>query len=873
MRNSTPLLEQYHEIKAKYPDVILFYRMGDFYELFYEDAKLGSEVLGLTLTSRAHGKAAKVPLAGFPHHQLEHYLAKMTRAGYRVAVCDQVEDPKLARGIVKRSVTEVVSAGTTFSEKVLDAGKNNYLTSIYLDKEKAGLSYADVTTGEFFTGLLPREQLAARVAALEPSEILCASGQREEIASLLQGMETAFMALPDWRFTKEAAESTLRRHFDVLTLKGFGMQDLELAVAAAGALLYYTRSNLGEEAPILPNLQVFRSEKDLVLDATTRRNLEIVESLSGDNKRATLLAVLNRTRSLPGSRLLRRWLLQPLADAEMIHQRLDRVEFLFSEDRLRQKLVETLSGIGDLERLLGRLVAGRGSPRDAVLLKQVLARLPQFEELFGAFPIAPLQEIMATLAPMPDLVEFLSRALVEEPPAQLSAGGAIREGFSRDLDELRQLQSGARKWILEHQEAERARTGIPSLKISYNKVFGYYIEITNAHKSRVPANYTRKQTLVSSERYVTPELKTWEEKILSAEEKIGQLEAEIWGRIRSEIASHSARILEIARALAELDVYVSLAQVAREKDYVRPEVHEGLDLELMECRHPVVESLLAPGQGFVPNDLAMDGQAFRIMILTGPNMAGKSTFLRQIALCVLMAQVGSFVPAKRARIGVVDRVFTRVGAGDNLAGGESTFLVEMTEVANILRNATPRSLILLDEVGRGTSTYDGMALAWAVTEYLHEVPGLHAKTLFATHYHELNRMAEVFECIRNYRVEVEEWGDRIVFLHRIVPGGCDKSYGIEVAKLAGLPLRVIGRASELLPEFETLRSQTQPSAPISNSTRDLQLTLFEPETQKIVDALTALNLNDLSPREALSKLHELKELAAKSGASSSSNRA
>ncbi len=873
MAKSTPMLQQYHEIKSRYPDVVLFYRMGDFYELFYDDAKLGSEILGLTLTARAHGKASKVPLAGFPHHQLENYLAKMTRAGYRVAVCDQVEDPKLARGIVKRAVTEVVSAGTTFSEKVLEGGKNNYLVAVYLDKEQAGLSYADVTTGEFFTGVLPADQLSARVAALEPSEILCAGSQREEIQTALSETGATFMSLPDWHFTREAAEGTLRRHFEVLTLKGFGTQGLEVAVAAAGALLHYARSNLGQDAPILPNLQVFQSHKELVLDPTTRRNLELVESLSGENRRATLLVVLDRTRSLPGSRLLRRWLVQPLADPEAINNRLDKVEFLFSDDTLRRSLTELLSGIGDLERLHGRLAAARGSPRDAVLLKQVLARLPRFQELFAEQDSSPLGEIAKALTPLPDLVEFLQRALVDDPPTQTSAGGAIREQFSRDLDELRGLQRGGRDWILKHQESERARTGIPSLKISYNKVFGYYIEVTNAHKSRVPSDYIRKQTLVSSERFVTPELKTWEEKILSAEEKIKELEAEIWNSIRSEIVSHAQRISEVARGLAQLDVYVALAQVAREKDYTRPEILDGVDLELVQCRHPVVESLLAPGQGFVPNDLVMDGEDFQIMILTGPNMAGKSTFLRQVALCVLMAQIGSFVPAKRARIGVVDRIFTRVGAGDNLAGGESTFLVEMTEVATILRNATRRSLVVLDEVGRGTSTYDGMALAWAVTEHLHQTPHLTAKTLFATHYHELNRMADTFPRIRNHRVEVEEWGDRIVFLHRIVPGGCDRSYGIEVAKLAGLPSGVTARARQLLPQFEAAKAggATAPDTDAKSQPR-LQLTLFEPEAQRVLDALHRVDLEQLSPREALTKLFELKELASKNEISSSTKK-
>lgn len=872
MKKSTPMLEQYHEIKSQYPDVVLFYRMGDFYELFYDDAKLASDVLGLVLTSRAHGKSSKVPLAGFPHHQLENYLAKMTRLGYRVAVCEQVEDPKLARGLVKRAVTEVVSAGTTFSEKVLEGSKNNYLISVFLEKETVGLAYADVTTGEFFTGVLPRDQLIARVAALEPSEILCASSQREELDGILPKTNTTLMALEDWRFTKEASENTLRRHFNVMTLKGFGIQGLEAAACAAGALLHYARSNLGEDAPILPSLQVFHSQQDLVLDPITRRNLEIVESLSGDNKNATLFAILNRTRTPAGSRLLRRWLMQPLATPKAINARLDKVAFLFSEDKLRKGLIDVLSGSGDLERLQGRLVTGRGGPKDAVNLKVVLARLPRFQELLKTHTSSPLHEVAKALKPLPDLVEFLSRALVDEPPALTSAGGFIRKGFSADLDELIELQTNARDWILQHQEAERTRTGIPSLKISYNKVFGYYIEITNAHKSRVPSDYIRKQTLVSSERYVTPELKSWEEKILSAEEKVKELEGEIWRRIRAEIASHAPRVLEVARGLAEIDCLVSLAQVAREKDYVRPEVLEGNELELIGSRHPVVESLLPAGEGFVPNDLKIDGKSFQIMILTGPNMAGKSTYLRQIALCVLMAQVGSFVPATSARIGVVDRIFTRVGAGDNVAGGESTFLVEMTEVANILRNATPRSLILLDEVGRGTSTYDGMALAWSVTEYLHETPNLSAKTLFATHYHELNRMEEAFERIQNYRVEVEEWGDRVVFLHRIIPGKCDRSYGIEVARLAGLPPEVTTRARLLLPELEAAMAGTSMSEQASNSIPTMQLTLFEPDTQKIVDALRTLDLDQLSPREALNKLFELKELTKQNRISSSSKK-
>ena len=813
---STPMLKQYHEIKARYPGAVLFFRMGDFFELFYDDAKLASDVLGLTLTKRNHGKeGGDVPLAGFPHHQVENYLAKMTRAGYRVAVCEQVEDPKKAKGLVKRAVTELVSAGTTFSENALDASRNNYLTAVLLSGDSAGLAYADVTTGEFFTGMLPLAELRSRLKALDPSEVLCTAEQKGDIEKLTESISAAITALPQWPFTLESSSRTLGEHFGVATLRGFGLSGLDLAVQTAGALVHYLRSSLVDKPPVLPDLQLYSTATELVLDAATQRNLELVESLSGDS-RTTLFSIVNRCRTAPGARLLRRWLLAPLASREAILSRQERVAFLFETPALAAALSEWLTGTGDLQRVLSRLSTHRASPKDAALLRAVLEKLPALRKLLQERGESPLRALSDPLEPEQDLTLFLRRVLVDDPPLAAGDGRTVREGFSPELDDLRGVKSNAGRWILEHQQAERARTGISSLKIGYNKVFGYYIEVTHAHREKIPPDYIRKQTLTGAERFVTPELKSWEEKILTAEEKISQLETEIWERVRDEIVSRAEGITRIARALAELDAALSLARVARERNYVRPQIGEERRLDIREGRHPVVEALLPAGSSFVPNDLNVGGDDFQIMILTGPNMAGKSTYLRQAALISILAHVGSFVPAKSCVIGVMDRIFTRIGAGDNLAAGESTFLVEMTEVSNILRNATPRSLVILDEVGRGTSTYDGLSLAWAITEHLHDTPAVAAMTLFATHYHELNLMAAQFPRIRNFRVEVEEWGDRIVFQHRISPGETDRSYGVEVARLAGLPTTIVERARVLLPTWNTESNpQISPSTPAS----------------------------------------------------------
>ncbi|MBK8129896.1 MAG: DNA mismatch repair protein MutS [bacterium] len=856
---STPLLKQYTEIKSQYPDVILFYRMGDFYELFYEDAKVAADVLGITLTKRNSGKEGDVPLAGFPHHQLETYLSRMTRAGYRVAVCDQLEDPKLAKGIVKRGVTEVVSAGTTFSTSQLDDQRNNYLAAVCFDDEHCGLAYADVTAQEFFTGVLPKSELSARLIALEPAEVIVAAEDEAILRELLIALPgCAVSPVARWQFAADGADRALRTHLNVANLKGYGLGDMQAAVQAAGALLHYLRSQQKDAQALLPDLRVFTAGRELVLDPSTRRNLELVDSPSG-RREATLLHAIDRTRTAAGGRLLRRWLLAPLTDIAEIERRLDCVEALAADANSALTLSEKLRETSDLQRLLSRLTTRRASPRDAVAIRQTLVQLPILQRTLARHEQSPLARITAELTEPVAVSGLIATILVDDPPVTLGDGSAIRAGFSAELDDLRTIGTRARTWMQEHQAQERNRTGIPSLKIGYNRVFGYYIEITNAHKERIPADYIRKQTLTGAERYVTPDLKVWEERILHADEKAARLEEEIWESLRTELLSHGPDLTRIARALAELDVYVALALLAREQRYVRPIINDSTRLLIEQGRHPVVERLVSQGTGFIANDLELDTQARQIMILTGPNMSGKSTYLRQAALIVLLAQMGSFVPAERAEVGIVDRVFTRIGAGDNLAGGESTFLVEMGEVANILRHASPRSLLILDEVGRGTSTYDGLSLAWAITEHLHESPPVAAKTLFATHYHELNRMAAQYPRIFNARVDVEEWGDRVVFLHRISSGETDRSYGIEVARLAGLPQAVVQRARELLPSWEDT-PKSLPDPPPSDPPR-IQLTLFESDTQRVADALQDLNLDDLSPREALAKLYEIKTLA------------
>ncbi|HEB83806.1 MAG TPA: DNA mismatch repair protein MutS [Bacteroidetes bacterium] len=867
---ATPMMEQYHRIKQRYPEEVIFFRMGDFFEMFHEDAVMAHEILGITLTKRSHGKgeASVVPLAGFPHHQLEAYLAKMTRAGKRVVVVDQVEDPKKAKGLVKRDIVRIVTAGTNLSEEALESGRNQYLAAVLFHGEEAGLAVCDVTTGEFAVASLPAGEIADRLDLIRPAEILLPEDQRDRLAAA--GTGGAMMTrLPPWVFEQQFARDTLIAHFQVQTLKGFGIEEDEIALRAAGAAVHYVRENLCGKADHIRGISRLPTEKYLLLDAPTRRNLELVEPLWGGDRRGTLLYHLDRTVTPFGRRLFLQRLLRPSLEIPEIERRLDAVEELIGKAELRAGLRERLRSLSDLERLTARLAAGRGTPRDAGGLRDTLARIPAFAGMLEEAASDRLAAIAASLDPLEELVGHLREALVEEPPATLLHGGAIREGYDPTLDELRSVARGGKEYILTRQEEERASTGISSLTIGYNKVFGYYIEVTKPNLDKVPEEYIRKQTLVNAERYITPELKEWEEKILNAEEQSLEIERNLFEELRRRVTEEASRIQANARLLAELDVYASAAELAVQQGYHRPVVAEEGPLRLVRSRHPVVENLLPPGESFVPNDLEMEGDR-QIALVTGPNMGGKSTYLRQVGLIVLMAQVGLFVPAEEARIPVTDRIFTRVGASDNLAAGESTFLVEMHEAANILHNATGRSLVLLDEIGRGTSTFDGLSLAWAMVEYLHDFPGgARPKTLFATHYHELTTLEESLPRVFNLHVEVKEWGDRIIFLRKVKPGASGASYGIQVARLAGVPQQVIERAGEVLGTLEAseFTEEHVPRLAKASGVRRLpppvhdpfQLTLFTVEERALRDEIAGTDVNNMTPLEALRFLADLQK--------------
>ncbi|MGQ9560356.1 MAG: DNA mismatch repair protein MutS [Candidatus Oleimicrobiaceae bacterium] len=863
----TPLMKQYLRFKAKYRDAILFFRMGDFYEMFYDDAKIGSQVLGIALTSRAHGKAANVPLAGFPHHALDAYLTKMVKAGYKVAICEQVEDPKKAKVVVRRDVLEVVTPGTVLTDSLLDTKRNNFLVALYLKGERCGLAAADVSTGDFLAGEFPLSQLKEQVLRAEPAELLVSEEQLPYILEQLGPAPQAMLSkCEEWVFHRDYAYELLTEHFGTTSLRGFGCEELDAGVSAAGAVVHYLKENQKNELRHLNRLSRLREADCLGLDAATRRNLELVAPLNPGATRATLLSVIDRTLTPMGGRMLVQWLLRPLTSKSTIDRRLDAVEELVKQGELREKLRDLLRRVGDLERLMARVNTGRANARDLHALMRTLAVIPEVKSCCAPLEAAMLRDIQQGLQELRPLVDELQRALVDEPPLLVTEGDIIRAGYNAELDELRAVAFSGKDWIARLQTRERERTGIPSLKVNYNKVFGYYIEVTKPHLSKVPADYVRKQTTVGTERFITPELKEYEEKVLGAEEKIAVLEYELFDRLRKQVALETEAVQSNARLLAQLDCVASLAEVAVGNRYVRPEINESTAIVLKNSRHPVIERLLPAGQHFVPNDLYIDSGTDQILVITGPNMAGKSTYLRQVGLIVIMAQMGSFVPAAEARIGVVDKIFTRVGASDNLAGGESTFLTEMNETANILNNASPRSLILLDEIGRGTSTFDGLSIAWAVAEYLHNTPRLAAKTMFATHYHELTELALILPRVKNYNVAVKEWGDRVVFLRKIVPGGCDHSYGIHVAQLAGLPKEVIERAKEILSNLETeaLTPSDQPKLALrrtssSDEAQQLQLDIFAAQERQLAEELRKLDLDNLTPLQALNKLSELKK--------------
>ena len=861
----TPLMEQYLTIKRKHKDAVLFFRMGDFYEMFYEDAKIGSQVLGITLTSRAHGKAADVPLAGFPHHALEVYLAKMIKSGHRVAICEQTEDPKLAKTIVKREVLEIVTPGTALSDDLLETKRNNYLVSLFFDAKNCGVALVDVSTGSFELMQVPVVEVLEKVLSIMPTEILVSESHYELVLQHFASFRTITLTKrDDWTFHLDYAHENMIDHFGTLSLKGFGVDDLPLGICAAGAILAYLRENQKEKLVHINQLSRFRETDFMVIDTTTRRNLELIQPMNDSGRRSTLLAILDRTKTPMGGRLFLKWLLYPLQKVSAIQTRLDAVQELVDTAEMRKTIGVVLAKAGDLERLLAKFAAGRANARDAIALSATLKVTQQCKELLSNCQRTLLQQIHHNLDPLLTLQQEIDRAIAENPPLAITDGRIIRRGYNEELDKLRDIAFSGKDWIARLQKHERDNTGISSLKVSFNKVFGYYIEVTKPNLSKVPSYYIRKQTLVNAERYITQELKEYEEQILGAEEKMATMEYALFESLRKQILTFTKELQSNASHLAILDCLFSLAQVAVDHDYNRPDINESDCIEIKDGRHPVIEKLLPPGEPFVANDAFLDTKTEQLLIVTGPNMAGKSTYLRQIGLLVIMAQIGSFLPARSASIGIVDRVFTRVGASDNLAAGESTFLTEMNETANILNNATTKSLIILDEIGRGTSTFDGLSIAWAVAEYIHNTSRIAAKTIFATHYHELTELELVLSRVRNYNVAVKEWGDRIVFLRKIIRGSCDHSYGIHVAQLAGLPNQVISRAREVLLnlESEALNASDLPKLAQRRPPKpeNQQMNLFAEMERSLHKELEKIDPNQLTPLEALNKLDQLKQL-------------
>jgi DNA mismatch repair protein MutS len=863
---STPLMRQYQQVKAKYPDTVLLFRMGDFFETFDEDAKITSKVLGIVLTKRGNGAAGETPLAGFPHHALDTYLPKLLRSGYRVAICEQLEDPKFAKGIVKRDVIEVVTPGVAFSEKVLDQKQNNYLAAVSLmsplatSNDKIGFAFVDVSTGEFELSEFPLKQLIEQLNSLQPQELIVQKRDLEMIKTLLgERIRMLYTKVDDWIFNPDYAYELLVNHFKTQSLKGFGIEELRIGIVAAGAIMNYLQETQKSNIPHIKKIVPYDVSEYMVLDVSTKRNLEITANIAGQSD-GTLFSIIDRTLTPMGGRMLKQWINRPLKRLEPISARLEAVKELVANESVRQKIAEELEHIGDLERLIAKIATGRANPREVNQLKAMLSQVPNLKSHIMHFKCQTLKDLNGRLDPLTNLVSTIGETIADDPPMSLIDGGVIRKGYNKELDDIRALAFGAKDWVAKHQQSERVRTGITSLKIGYNNVFGYYIEVTNTHKNKVPEDYIRKQTLTNAERFVTPELKEYEEKILHAEEKILALETRLFNELRLVIAEYAGTIQGNAQAIAMLDCHASLASVAVENHYVCPILDDSLRIEIKDGRHPVIEKLLPPGEHYTPNSTLIDNMSDQILIVTGPNMSGKSSYLRQVGLIVLLSQIGSFVPATSAHIGVVDRIYTRVGASDNIASGESTFLVEMHEAANIVNTATEHSLILLDEIGRGTSTFDGISIAWAFTEYLHERIG--AKTLFATHYHELNELAEIFSRIKNYKVDVREYGDKVIFLHKVTPGFADHSYGIQVAQMAGLPEEITDRAKLVLKNLESselvFRTKEHKDLKSEEEGAKIQLTMFELKDDKIREELRKIDIEHITPMEAMQALASLK---------------
>lgn len=863
----TPMMRQFYDLKAKHPDAIMLFRCGDFYETYCDDAILASEILGITLTKRSNGKTdtfAPIEMAGFPFHALDTYLPKLIRAGKRVAICDQLEDPKLTKKLVKRGITELVTPGVSINDNVLEYKENNFLAAVHFGKPMCGVAFLDISTGEFLTAEGTFDYIDKLLINFQPKEVLYERGMKSRFEECFGSKHLTF-ELDDWVFTDEFANERLTKHFETKNLKGFGISHLRSGVIAAGAVLHYLSVTLHTQISHIRNISRIEEERYVRLDKFTIRSLELLGSMHEGG--SSLLSVVDRTVTAMGARLLKRWMVFPLKDKKPIEERLDIVEYYFREPEFRDIIDENLRQIGDLERIISKVAAARVSPRELVQLKLALQAIEPIKNACEASSNGLLKQIGAQLDCCADIRDRIAREIVPEPPLLLNKGGVIADGINEELDELRAIAYNGKDYLMQLQQRESERTGIPSLKISFNNVFGYYIEVRNTYKDNVPDEWIRKQTLVNAERYITQELKQYEEKILGAEEKILSLENRIYSELVSSLVEYINSIQIDASHLARLDVLLSFANVSRAYKYIRPQISEGDVLDIKQGRHPVIERQMAVGESYIPNDLYLDSEKQQIIIVTGPNMAGKSALLRQTALITLLAQIGCFVPADSATIGLVDKIFTRVGASDNISAGESTFMVEMTEAANILNNLSPRSLVLFDELGRGTSTYDGMSIAWAIVEHIHESQKGRARTLFATHYHELNEMEKNFSRIKNYNVSVKEIDGRVIFLRKLMPGGSEHSFGIHVAKLAGMPKSIVKRSEQILAKLEASSSRgdikTVPTNEIAGSREGVQLSFFQlddPVLASVRDEILGIDINNLTPIEALNKLNEIKRI-------------
>jgi DNA mismatch repair protein MutS len=858
----TPLMKQHREIKLRYPDAVLLFRVGDFYETFDEDAHIAARVLGITLTKRSNGSASSVDLAGFPHHSLDSYLHKLVKAGYRVAVCDQLEDPKTVKGIVKRGVTELVTPGVATSDKLLEYKTNNFLAAIWLGTPDCGAAFLDISTGELFVAQGSMEYMDKLLQSFRPSEVILSKSHQKRFRELLDSKVYVF-ALDEWVFQEQYTYDLLLEHFQTRSLKGFGVEELKAALIAAGAALHYLKETEHVHLDHISSLQRVRAEDFLWMDRFTIRNLELLDS-PGDEG-CSLLQAIDRTQTAMGARLLKRWLIFPLTDIARIRERQELVSLFLRDPELNAGFTQHIRQIGDVERLVGKIPLRKANPREMVQLSRSMELMQEIADLGTAAGHEHLARLTSSFRPLREVWERIRTVIDDDPPAVPGKGNIIREGVHEELDQLRKISRSGKDYLLHIQQTEAQRTGIASLKVAYNNVFGYYLEVTHTHKDKVPSDWIRKQTLTNAERYITPELKEYEEKILGAEERILSLETELYQNLLAEIIPHIADIQANAQIIAQIDCLLSFAHAARQYNYHCPEVGEGFSLDIKNGRHPVIEQRLPPGESYVANDLLLDREEQQIIILTGPNMSGKSALLRQTAIITLMAHMGSFVPADAAVIGLTDRIFTRVGASDNLSGGESTFMVEMNETASIINNITDRSLVLLDEIGRGTSTYDGISLAWSIVEYLHG-HSAQPKTLFATHYHELNELEQQLQRVKNYHITHRETGNKVIFLRKLAPGGSRHSFGIQVARMAGMPSRLLERAEEILATLEEKHGSAGTAAhqvKKIKQTQHLQLNIFDGLTEdlrRIRQLLDETDINRLTPVEALLKLNELKSI-------------